>query len=293
MLALCWLLLAVLGWNVAAAESGAEAGLQPLPPLQARVTDLTGTLAAEQKASLEAALAAIEQAKGAQVGILLLPSTRPEAIEQFGIRLAEAWKLGRKGIDDGVILIVAKDDRRVRLEVGYGLEGALNDATAKRIVSETIVPRFKADDYYGGLAAGVAAVGAVIDGEALPPPAGGAAGGDGGGDMGGLGDIGEGTFLFLLAAAALGGALLRTLLGNLVGSSLVAAGGGVVGWLLSASVMGALIGAGVGLFLALFGLNIALGALTGGGGRGGIGGGGGGFSGGGGGFGGGGASGSW
>ncbi|TWO80189.1 hypothetical protein CBW56_10940 [Denitratisoma oestradiolicum] len=276
MLAVGWLLFAPPCW-------GGDA-LVAVPPLQARVTDLTGTLTPPQRASLESALTAIEQAKGAQVGVLLLPSTQPETIEQFGIRLAESWKLGRKGVDDGVILIVAKEDRRVRLEVGYGLEGALNDATAKRIISEALVPRFKQGDYFGGIEVAVAAVGAVIEGEPLPAAQGGQ---EAVLDPNGMG---ENTFLVLLAVAAIGGALLRMVLGNLIGSSLVAGAGGVVGWLYSTSLVGVLIGAGAGLFLALFGLNIALGALSG---RGGRGGGGGGFSGGGGGFGGGGASGNW
>jgi tRNA(Leu) C34 or U34 (ribose-2'-O)-methylase TrmL len=115
--------------------------LVAIPPLTARVTDLTSTLNGEQKAMLEQQLADLEARKGAQLVVLILPSTQPETIEQFGIRLFEAWKVGRKGVDDGVMLIVAKDDRRLRIEVGYGLEGALNDATAKRIISETITPQ--------------------------------------------------------------------------------------------------------------------------------------------------------
>lgn len=278
LLAIAWLLLAPFCW---AAEGEAPIAL---PSLQARVTDLTGTLTAEQQATLESALAAIEQAKGAQVAILLLPSTAPEAIEQFGIRLAEAWKLGRKGIDDGVILIVAKEDRRLRLDVGYGLEGALNDATAKRIISEVIVPRFKQGDYFGGLESGVVAVRSVIEGEALPPPA-------SGGAASGLAGLGEGGLWVLLAVGALGGALLRTVLGNLLGSSLVAGAGGVVGWLFFASLGGVLMGVVGGFLLALFGLDIGM-ALLSNRGRG-FGSGGGGFRGGGGGFGGGGASGGW
>ncbi|MBL8491613.1 MAG: TPM domain-containing protein, partial [Rhodocyclaceae bacterium] len=148
----------------AGAATPADAGSVAIPRLAARVTDLTGTLTAEQRASVEAELAAFESRKGAQIAVLMLPTTGPEPIEAFGIRLAETWKIGRKGIDDGVILIVAKDDRRLRIEVGYGLEGALNDATAKRIVSDTITPAFRQGDFAGGITAGLRAVMAVIDG---------------------------------------------------------------------------------------------------------------------------------
>ena len=129
--------------------------LQPVPPLTARVTDLTGTLTDEQRAALEAKLAAFEREKGAQVAVLVVPTTRPEDIAQYSIRVVDAWKLGRARPDDGVLLLVAKDDRQLRIEVGYGLEGALPDAIASRIIRETITPRFRQGDFYGGIDAGV------------------------------------------------------------------------------------------------------------------------------------------
>ena len=130
---LCWSLLA--------------AAQVTVPPLTGHVIDQTGTLTAEQKGSLEQTLAAFEVAKGSQLAVLMISSSAPEAIEPFALRVAEQWKLGRKKIDDGVILVVAKNDRALRIEVGYGLEGALNDATSKRIISETILPRFKNQDF--------------------------------------------------------------------------------------------------------------------------------------------------
>lgn len=157
-----WLLLASFLLGTAQAEVA-------IPPLKQRVTDLTSTLDASQIQTLEAKLAAFEKAKGSQIAVLVLPTTQPEVIEQFAIRVVEAWKLGRKGVDDGVLLLVAKDDRKLRIEVGYGLEGALNDATAKRIVAEVISPAFKQGDFYGGIDAGVSALIKVIDGEPLPP----------------------------------------------------------------------------------------------------------------------------
>jgi uncharacterized protein len=264
------------------------ADLVAIPPLQARVTDMTATLTSEQRATLDGSLENFERERGSQISILLLPTTQPEAIEQFGIRLAEAWKIGRKGIDDGVIVIVAKNDRRVRLEVGYGLEGALNDATAKRIISETMTPRFKSGDYYGGLQSGVTAILGVISGEALPAARAAPA-------LSALADR-QDVLVIALVAVVLIGSCLRMILGNLLGASITAAGAGAVAWLLSTSLLAVLIAAGAGFLLSLFGLNIAWGILMsrGGGGFGGRSGGGGGFGGGGGGgFGGGGASGGW
>src|SRR5664279_2871242 len=130
------LLLALLLCGTAQAEVA-------VPALKERVTDLTSTLDAGQKQLLESKLSAFESGKGSQIAVLIVPTTQPETIDQYGIRVVEAWKLGRKGVDDGVLLLIAKDDRKLRIEVGYGLEGALNDATAKRIVAEVIWPYFK------------------------------------------------------------------------------------------------------------------------------------------------------
>lgn len=268
--------------------------LVAIPALKARVTDLTATLPASQISELETQLAAFEAKKGSQIVVLILPTTQPETIEQFGIRLLDAWKIGRKKIDDGAILIIAKDDRRLRIEVGYGLEGALNDATAKRIISETITPKFKAGDLPGGITAGVEAIIAVVDGEPLPEvPEAKPAGGDA---LGGLGNLGENTLLIGIVFAALGGAILRHFLGNLLGSGVVGGLSAGLGWMLTGSVLGALAGAGIGFVVALIGLDLLLSGLlnsgrSGGGGSGG--GFGGGFGGGGGSGGGGGASGSW
>ena len=136
------------------AISGASGADVSIPPM-ARLTDLTGTLSAEQQRTLSGRLADFEHETGGQLAVLVLPSTKPETIEQYGIRVGEAWKLGRKGVDDGVILIVAKNDHRLRIEVGYGLEGAIPDAVAMRIIDEAITPEFKAGDFYAGISAGV------------------------------------------------------------------------------------------------------------------------------------------
>jgi uncharacterized protein len=156
---LAFLLLALAAWAQVA-----------VPPLKGRVTDLTGTLSREQIAALEQMLQSFEQRKGSQIAVLMLPSTAPETIEQYALRVAEAWKIGRRGIDDGALVVVAKDDRAARIEVGYGLEGALNDATASRIGREVMVPRFREGDYFGGISAALDRMMRVIDGEPLPPP---------------------------------------------------------------------------------------------------------------------------
>jgi uncharacterized protein len=267
------------------AAAGWAADLVALPALAARVTDLTGTLSADQVASLDTALAAIERDKGAQVVVLLLPTTAPETIEAFGIRLAEAWKVGRRGVNDGVIVIVARNDRKMRIEVGYGLEGAIPDAVAKRIVAESMAPRFRQGDFAGGLAAAVTALAGVIGGEALPPPA--VAADASGGS--------ENNMVFLFLAVFLG-AVLRQLLG-LFGSILAAAVAGWLAWVVFTSWVAAAIAA-VAAFLFSFaressrGGSWPAGGSSGGGSWGGSGSGGG-FSGGGGSFGGGGASGDW
>ena len=154
---------ALVAWSALAQDA-------PIPPLTARVTDLTGTLDAQQKQTLESELAALEQRKGSQVAVLIVSTTQPEDIAQYSIRVFDQWKLGRKNIDDGVLLIVAKNDRRVRIEVARGLEAAIPDAAAARIIREYITPRFRAGDWFGGIHDAIGALTKLIDGEQLPPP---------------------------------------------------------------------------------------------------------------------------
>src|SRR4030088_1219162 len=142
-----------------------------VPPLSGRVVDQTGTLSSGDIASLTQTLKALEARKGSQVAVLIVPTTAPETIEQYSIRVAAAWKIGRKKIDDAALVVVAKDDRKLRIEVGYGLEGSLNDVTAKRIIDEVITPKFRSGDFAGGISAGVDRIIRVIDGEKLPAPA--------------------------------------------------------------------------------------------------------------------------
>ena len=271
--------------------------LQPVPALEARVTDQTGTLTPAERDGLEAKLARFEAAKGAQVAVLIVPTTEPEAIESYAIRVVDAWRLGREASDDGVLLLVAKDDRRLRIEVGRGLEGALTDLASKRIIDETIVPRFRGGDFAGGIEAGLDRILAVVEGEPLPPP-------DPRWQRDALPIESLGP-LVLLALPVLAG-VLRALLGP-PGAFVAAAVAAGLGWFATRQLAFAL---GFGLFTLMFGLLLArrrhwasrrgrgghgrwIPGGFGGGGFGGGGGGGGGFSGGGGSFGGGGASGSW
>ncbi|TQM06885.1 uncharacterized protein FB548_3260 [Pseudoxanthomonas sp. 3HH-4] len=160
-LALCLLLIVAPAW----AQS-----LAAIPALDSPVVDTTGTLDATQKQQLEAQALALQQRKGSQLQVLMVPSTQPETIEQYAVRVFEQWELGRKGVGDGVLLLVAKDDRRVRIETGYGLEGAIPDAIANRVIQEYLAPKFRAGDYAGGITDATATLVKLIDGEALPEP---------------------------------------------------------------------------------------------------------------------------
>lgn len=273
-----WLLL----WLLLAGAARAEVAV---PALASRVTDQAGLLTDEQRQQLEQTLSDFEATKGSQIAVLIVASTQPEAIEEYGIRVATAWKLGRKGVDDGVLLLIAKDDREMRIEVGYGLEGVIPDAVAKRVIAEIITPYFKQGDYFGGIEAGVSRLIRLIEGEALPPPTARDVGWTGIKDM----------LPVAFAVVVFGNGLLGALFGRLIGASVAGGIVAVIFWVsLGSLLIALLIGAGVFLFSLLLGGGHggSYGRGSGGGGFG-SGGGGGGFGGGGGGFGGGGASGRW
>lgn len=274
---------------------------EAVPTLTRHVTDLTGTLTAQQVDQLDAQLVSLEKTKGAQLVVLMVPTTEPQDIAEYSLAVAEANKIGRKGTDDGLLLLVAKNDRRVRIEVGYGLEGAVPDAATARIIREYIAPKFRTNDYYGGISDALGALTQLVNGEPLPPPV------QSGNREPRRGiDFGHVLLLGLFCAI-----FLRSIFGRTTVWLRTPLGAGVTGglvWLLAAS-------AGAGIFGALMGGALMLlpsggGRSIGGGGWGGFGGGGfggwggggsggggfgggGGFSGGGGSFGGGGSSGSW
>ncbi len=264
------------------ASAAGAANEVPVPPLKARVTDLTGTLDAGQLASLEADLRAFEQRKGSQVAVLMLASTQPETIEQYSLRVAERWKIGRAKIDDGLILVIAKNDHKLRVEVGYGLEGAIPDVVAKRVIREVIAPHFLANDFYGGIRDGTQALMMLIEGEKLQPAA---------KVQTQTADDYQSLFVVLLMVVIVGGALLKAVLGRVLGSTATGVAAAFIAWFLAGVIAVAVIAGIVGFFLALMGGG--RGFIPGGFGSGGGGFSGGGFSGGGGSFGGGGASGSW
>jgi uncharacterized protein len=277
----------LLCWAFAAAADVA------VPPLSGRVVDQTGTLSSDDVARLTQTLRGLELRKGSQIAVLIVPTTEPETIEQYAIRVAEAWKIGRKKVDDGALLVVAKDDRKLRIEVGYGLEGALTDVTAKRIIDEIITPKFRSGDFAGGISDGVDRIIGVVDGEPLPAP---------------VQPRQTSDFLsnfdplnpFVIVGVIVLGGIFRGLFGRLFGS--VATGGLVAAifWFVAASLALSAIGGVIAFLVTMFSdamMSSGGRGWSGGGYSGGFSGGGssggGGFSGGGGSFGGGGASGSW
>ena len=263
-----------------------------VPRLTARVTDLTGTLPEGHRAALEQKLAAIEARKGSQVAVLMVPTVQPEAIEQYAIRVFDQWKLGRKNVDDGVLLVIAKNDRKLRIEVGRGLEGAIPDAIAKRIIDGDITPRFKQGDFYGGISDGIDRIGELIEGESLPAelrrsPRGSSSSGQ---------DVNSDLIFFGFFAALVLAAMLQPVVGRLGGAAIASGVSALIAFVVSGVGLALLFAIGVFL-LGLMGIYGGSGWSSGGGswssGGGGGSSGGGGFSGGGGGSSGGGASGSW
>jgi uncharacterized protein len=230
------LLALALAWSFAAAADVA------VPQLTGRVVDQTGTLSSGDVAALSRKLGDFETRKGSQIAVLIVPTTDPETIEQFSIRVAEAWKIGRKKVDDGAILVVAKNDHHVRIEVGYGLEGALTDVTSRRIIDEVMTPKFREGDFAGGISAGIDRMMRVVDGEPLPVPSRSV-------NFGNLDDIGPLVPVALFASLVVGG-FLRSLLGRLLGS---VATGSVVG-ILALLVLGS---AGIALIAGIIGFVLA------------------------------------
>jgi uncharacterized protein len=213
--------------------------------LSGPVVDQTGTLSSDEIDSLAKKIRDFEARKGSQISVLIVPTTQPEEIEQYSIRVAEAWKIGRNKIDDGAILLVAKNDRKLRIEVGYGLEGALTDVTTRRIIDEIITPRFRNGDFAGGISAGVDRIISVIDGEPLPPPPQRSQRTNSSVSP----EFFNPTNPFVIIAVLFLGNLMRSLLGRLVGS---AAAGGVaavmVWYFLGSLIFAAIAFVAVGLF---------------------------------------------
>ena len=293
------LLVAVFAW---ASLAGAQ-DLLPVPPLSARVIDQTGMLDAIQLKGLEDKLAAFEQSKGTQIAFLLVATTQPEDIASYANRVGNAWKIGRKDVGDGLLLVVAKNDRKVRIEVAKTLEGAIPDLAAKHIIDEAITPKFRQGDFAGGLHAAADRIIARVSGEALPAPSAPAPRGDEGFNWMDLA-------IFLFIAVPVAGRVLSGVLGRKLGALATGAGVGTIALLITSSIVVAAIAALIALVFAMisgggspigsgrrghWGGGPWIGGSGGGGGGGWSGGGGGGWggSGGGGDFGGGGASGDW
>lgn len=295
-------LLAATAWAGLAAGAWAQ-DLLPVPTLTARVIDQTQTLAEPERADLEAKLAAFEQRKGSQMVVLMVPTTQPEDIASYANRVGNAWKIGRKDVGDGILVIVAKNDRKMRIEVAKTLEGAVPDLAAIRIIDEEMKPRFRNNDFAGGLNAAVARLIGLVDGEALPAPS------SGSDESAGDGIDWENLAIFLFVGVFVAAPIVRSVVGKKLGSVVMGGGIGVIAFFITTSIVIAVLAGFVALMVSLFSAVAAtapgrrggggggFGGWSGGGGGGGWssgGGGGGGFSSGGGGdFGGGGASGDW
>ena len=212
------------------------------------VTDLSGTLSEQQQNALTQKLLAFESRKGSQIAVLIVPTTQPEAIEQYALRVSDAWKLGRKGVDDGALLLVAKGDRRLRIETRYGLEGPLPDAIAKRIIAEVIAPLFKHGDFFGGIDAGVDRILKVVDGEPLPAPQ----------KQGYNEDEWLSALPLVILLAFVSGAIFRAMFGRFFGSLVAASVTALITWIVL-SVLGAAAIAGLLAFL----FNLFAGAVGG------------------------------
>lgn len=297
-----WPWLGALAFWLCAFQLAWAQGVLPVPALSARVIDQTATLDVPSRDAIEAKLAAFEQSKGAQVVVLMVPTTGPEDIADYTQRIGDAWKIGRRDVGDGVLFVIAKNDRRLRIATTKTLEGAIPDLMAKRIIDEAVTPAFKQGNFAAGITAGIDQILTLVNGEALPPPKA-APGGplQGFANFSSLPDL----LIFLVFAVPIASSVLRSLFGNKMGTLLSGLGAGGLAWLLTyviwVSVGAGLLAMVVALFMQLSPTSSRSGRGGGWGGGGGFGGGGGGFSGGGGGFGsggggnfgGGGASGGW
>jgi uncharacterized protein len=293
-----WLAAACIAWAMAGAHAQ---DLMPVPPLEGRVVDRTDTLDSLQRQAMEQHLATVERELGTQIVVLLVASTLPEDIAAYAQRVADQWKIGRREVGDGLLIVVAKNDRRIRIEVAKALEGAVPDLAARQIITETISPAFKRNDYAGGLNAAIDRLAGRIKPEGLPAPGAqrGPSGQSSGFDW-------EQLAMFFFIAVPVAGALLTGIFGRKLGALATGGGAGALAWWFSASLLIAgVAGLAALIMVGVFGFGstgrgrgggppIIWGGGGGGWGGGGGGGGGGGFSSGGGGdFGGGGASGDW
>ena len=282
-----------------AALAATPDGPIPVPKLTGHVVDLTGTLTVKERDAIEAKLRAFEQARGSQIAVLLVPSIGPEVVEEFAGRVTDEWKLGRKGVDDGVLFVVAKQERKMRIHTGRGVQGTLTDALSRRIIADVVAPRFRSGDFAGGIEAGVEAIMKAVEGEALALPTQKA--------QGKVDTVSSySNFLFLgLFLVPIVAMVLRSLVGRFFGAGLTSGITGLAAWLIFGSLAVGLVAAILAFLFTLFtaggvgramrsgtGAGYVPGGWSSGGGSWG-GGGGGGFSGGGGSFDGGGASGGW
>lgn len=243
--ALAAVLMAALAW---AGLPALAQGLLPVPALTARVIDQTGTLDAAQRSGLETKLAAFEQRKGSQIVVLMVPTTAPEDIASYTQRVGDAWKIGRKDVGDGLLVIVAKDDRKMRIATAKTLEGAVPDLAAVRIIDEEMKPRFRNNDFAGGLNAAVDRLIGLVDGEPLPEPSRSSDSRSSGGS-----DFDwENLAIFLFVGVFVGAPIVRAIMGKTLGSVVMGGGIGVVAFFLTTSAVIAAVAGLVALLVSLF-----------------------------------------
>ncbi|WP_431110130.1 TPM domain-containing protein [Variovorax paradoxus] len=240
-------LLVAAGWTGLAVSASAQ-GLLPVPTLTARVIDQTQTLAEPERADLEAKLAAFEQRKGSQIVVLMVPTTQPEDIASYANRVGNAWKIGRKDVGDGILVIVAKNDRKMRIEVAKTLEGAVPDLAAIRIIDEEMKPRFRNNDFAGGLNAAVARLIGLVDGEALPEPSIGSDESSGSGN----GIDWENLAIFLFVGVFVAAPIVRSVVGKKLGSVVMGGGIGAIAFFITTSIVIAVLAGFVALMVSLF-----------------------------------------
>lgn len=237
-----WQALLLWVWLVAISPAWAQLAV---PPLTAHVVDTTGTLAPAQTRALEDKLSAFEQSRGTQIVLLLVPTTQPEDISSYANRVANSWKIGRREIGDGLLLVVAKNDRKVRIEVAKTLEGAIPDLAAKRVIDQALTPRFKQGDFAGGLEGATELLMKLVEGESLPAPAATANPGPEDFDWMGLA-------LFAFIAVPVLGAITRSMLGRKLGALVTAGAVGALALLITASLLLAVLAGVAALLFTLF-----------------------------------------
>ncbi len=234
----------MVGTCVSLASHAAEGEFKPVPKLERRVTDLTGSISAPDEARIEQRIRALEQGKGAQIVVLMVDTTEPEAIFDYTMRVAEAWKIGRKGVDDGIVFVIAKGDRKMQILTGPGIQGVVTDAMAKRVIAEIVAPRFREGRFADGVFDGVDKLAGLVEGEALPPPP--------TKKRASKNVDYQGFIVFAVFAALFVAPILRSLVGRFLGAVATGAVTGLAAWFIVGGLIFPIVVANIVTLVALF-----------------------------------------